>query len=45
VAVERGIGITLAGYWFGGREMERQLKRQHNARRFCPICNPKKEIS
>lgn len=45
VAVERGIGIKLAAYWFGGREMERRLKRQHNARRYCPICKAREETS
>lgn len=38
VAVELGIGFTLAEVWIGDRSLERQLKRQHNHRIFCPIC-------
>lgn len=38
VAKERGIGFTLAEVWVGGRRLERQLKRQKNGPKFCPIC-------
>ncbi len=38
VAIERGCDIELARTWEGGRLRERQLKRQKNAKRFCPIC-------
>ena len=38
VAKERGIDFTLAEVWFGGRRLERQLKRQKNSPKFCPIC-------
>ena len=34
-----GIGWRCVRTWAGGRDLERQLKRQHNAPRFCPICN------
>ena len=36
--VEKGIGFRLVRTWEGGRELEKQLKRQHNHPRFCPIC-------
>ncbi|HAZ43002.1 MAG TPA: endonuclease [Cyanobacteria bacterium UBA11369] len=48
VAKERGITFKVAEVWSGVREaccfatyrsLERQLKRQKNSRRFCPICN------
>ena len=38
VAKERGIGFIVAEVWFGGRRLERQLKRQKNSPKFCPIC-------
>lgn len=38
---ERGIGWQLARVWPGGRALERQLKRQKNSPRLCPICNRK----
>lgn len=38
VARERGITFVLAEVWIGNRSLERQLKRQHNSRQFCPIC-------
>lgn len=42
VARQRGIGFVLARQWDGaGRDTERRLKRQKNAPRLCPICNPK----
>ena len=37
-ANERGIGYTVVRTWPGGRERERQLKRQRNAPRLCPAC-------
>ena len=37
-AAERGIGFTLVRVWIGDKDLEKRLKRQHNARRFCPIC-------
>jgi len=36
---EAGISWELVRTWKGGRSLERQLKRQHNSPRFCPICN------
>ncbi|SRR5260370_893601 len=38
VAVERGIGWTLARTWCGTRSKERELKNQGGASRRCPIC-------
>lgn len=37
-AAERGIGFTVVRTWPGGRDRERQLKRQHNAPKLCPRC-------
>lgn len=42
VARERGIDFVVARTWEGGRTLEKQLKRQKNGPRLCPIC--KKEI-
>jgi len=39
--VEAGISWDLARVWEGDRFLERQLKRQKNAPRLCPFCNPK----
>ncbi|NJM59047.1 MAG: endonuclease [Oscillatoriales cyanobacterium RU_3_3] len=39
VALERGITFVLAEVWAGDRSLESRLKRQHNSRKFCPICN------
>lgn len=44
VAIERGIKISLAEIIPGNRQVERQLKRQKNHRRLCPICMPKTPI-
>ncbi|HEY9906377.1 MAG TPA: hypothetical protein V6D18_02060 [Thermosynechococcaceae cyanobacterium] len=38
VALERGIGFEVAKVWEGDRTLERQLKSQKNAPRFCPVC-------
>jgi predicted GIY-YIG superfamily endonuclease len=40
VVVESGIEMELARTWEGGRTKERELKRQKNSPRFCPVCNP-----
>jgi predicted GIY-YIG superfamily endonuclease len=40
VIVEAGIDWQLARTWPGSQEVERRLKRQHNAPRLCPLCNP-----
>lgn len=40
VVKERHITWRIARVWPGGRDLEGQLKRQHNAPRLCPICNP-----
>jgi hypothetical protein len=34
-----GVDFEIARVWIGGRDLERQLKRQKNTPRFCPICN------
>ena len=39
VITAAGIGWTLVRTWPGGREMERQLKRQKNSPRLCPLCH------
>jgi hypothetical protein len=36
--VEQGVPFLVARTWIGGRQLERQLKRQHNASRLCPAC-------
>lgn len=38
VAIAQGCNLELARVWNGSRQLERQLKRQKNAKRFCPIC-------
>lgn len=38
VAKERGIGFRLAEVLKGDRKLERLLKRQRNAPRYCPLC-------
>ena len=38
VVTEAGIDWTLARTWEEGRDLERQLKNQHNSPRLCPIC-------
>jgi predicted GIY-YIG superfamily endonuclease len=38
-AVERGISFDVVRTWDGGREVERRLKRQHNAPKMCPRCS------
>ncbi len=38
----QGINYQVVRTWEGGRQEERQLKRQKNAARYCPICSRKK---
>jgi len=38
VVRDAGIGWQLARTWLGGRQRERQLKRQGGASRLCPLC-------
>jgi predicted GIY-YIG superfamily endonuclease len=38
-ANERGIAYDVVRTWDGGRDLERQLKRQRNAPRLCPRCS------
>ena len=40
VWVEAGCGFHCARTWKGDRSLERRLKRQKNAGRLCPECNP-----
>lgn len=42
VVSERGVSWRLARTWTpGSRQLERWLKNRKNAKRFCPLCNPK----
>jgi hypothetical protein len=34
----QGIGFQVVRTWPGGRDVERQLKRRHEAPRLCPVC-------
>ena len=45
VCADHGIDFVLARTWQGGREKERQLKRQKNGRKLCPICIQEKLTS
>jgi predicted GIY-YIG superfamily endonuclease len=38
VVSEAGISFTLARTWPGGRQRERQLKKQGGRSRLCPLC-------
>ncbi|WP_138500928.1 GIY-YIG nuclease family protein [Nostoc sp. PA-18-2419] len=39
-AIASGIELNLVRHWSNGtRSLERQLKRQHNSPRLCPVCN------
>jgi hypothetical protein len=38
-AASQGIGFDVVRVWDGGRDKERQLKRQRNAPRLCPVCS------
>jgi predicted GIY-YIG superfamily endonuclease len=38
VVRQAGITWTLARTWHGGRERERQLKKQLSGSRLCPVC-------
>lgn len=39
-AMEKGRELVLVRTWRGGRSKEKQLKKLHNNRLLCPICNP-----
>ncbi|MBC8264184.1 MAG: GIY-YIG nuclease family protein [Anaerolineales bacterium] len=41
---QAGVAWEIVRTWEGGRELERQLKRQKNAPRFCPICKPERRV-
>lgn len=38
-----GITWAVTRTWEGDRELEKQLKRQHNAPRLCPVCRARGE--
>jgi predicted GIY-YIG superfamily endonuclease len=38
--VAAGISFWPIRTWRGGRPKERRLKKRHNSRDLCPICNP-----
>ena len=40
-AVEQGRELVLVRTWRGGWSRERELKKLHNNRLLCPICNPR----
>ncbi|MEG4242967.1 hypothetical protein [Microcoleus sp. AT9b-C3] len=40
-AVEQGRELVLVRTWRGGWHRERELKKLHNNRLLCPICNPR----
>lgn len=40
VATQRGIEWKKVRTWKGTRATERRLKKMHNARLLCPVCNP-----
>jgi len=42
---EAGIPWRLVRTWEGGRDVERRLKRQHNAPRLCPICKQGRQLT
>lgn len=35
----QGVGWRVVKTWLGERSLERRIKRQHNHKRYCPICN------
>lgn len=39
VITDAGLDFQLVRTWKGDRALERQLKRQKNGPRLCPICN------
>lgn len=39
VATAQGIEMELVRTWEGGKKEERELKRQKNSPRLCPVCN------
>ena len=40
-----GIPWEVVNTWPGDRKLERDLKRQHNAARYCPICREARATS
>lgn len=44
VVSQAGIGWQLARTWCGGKQRERQLKKQGGASRSCPICKEARRV-
>lgn len=44
-AKELGIAFEVVRTWAGDRNRERQLKRQKNAPRYCPICQHQIQVA
>lgn len=44
-ACQRGLTIRLVEVWQGTRRLEKALKRRHNLKHFCPICDRCKDVS
>jgi len=42
VVSEAGIPWRVVRTWPGGRCQERELKRRHNSRELCPVCQAKR---
>lgn len=40
-AILQGRTLLLVRYWNGGWRQEKIIKKRHNSRYYCPICNPK----
>lgn len=38
--VSNGVGFAIVRTWVGDRNLERRLKRRHEAPKLCPSCNP-----
>ncbi len=41
VAHDRSITFEVAHTWKGNRQLERQIKKQKNHKRYCSVCNQK----
>ena len=40
-AILQGRKLLLVRYWNEGWRLEKIIKKRHNSRYYCPICNPK----
>ncbi len=43
VITAAGIPWHVARKWKGGRQLERQFKRRHNAPQLCPVCRQERK--